>query len=244
MLFLAVIGMARLRPSIRLSFLILLMTFVIKKNRWELLLFYSGMFIAEIDLITQGLKSYESPSPVDITSFSRRKASAAGWIVLALISLYLMSQPDENFEETPGWVWLSSLIPEWFAEKYRYWQTIGSFSFVLSVNRLPLLQKPFNTPLVQYLGKISYALYLMHGPVMHVVGYLIQKAAWQITGHETDSAYLAGFILAALFNIPLVIWAADVFWRFVDAPSVKFARWFENKLIVEDSLSRPKELPR
>jgi peptidoglycan/LPS O-acetylase OafA/YrhL len=155
-----------------------------------------------------------------------------------------MSQPDQSFEETPGWIWLSSLIPNWFEEKYRYWQTIGSITFVLAVNRLPLLQKPFNTPLVQYFGKISYALYLMHGPVMHVVGYLVQNVAWQITGHKTESAYLGGFILGAVINIPLVIWAADVFWRFVDAPSVKFARWLENKLIMDDSLSRTKELPR
>jgi peptidoglycan/LPS O-acetylase OafA/YrhL len=155
-----------------------------------------------------------------------------------------MSQPDDFFAETPGWIWLSSLIPEWFSEKYRYWQVLGSITFVLAVNRLPLLQKPFNTPIVQYFGKISYALYLMHGPVMHVMGYLIQNLAWKITGHENKSSYIFGFILGALFNVPLVIWASDVFWRFVDAPSVRFARWIETKLIVDDSSTHRRELPR
>jgi peptidoglycan/LPS O-acetylase OafA/YrhL len=243
MLFLALIGLSRLQSWIRLSLLIAIMTFVFKKDRWELLLFYSGMFIAELDLIIQSFKPSEQSSFSKVPS-SRRTASTIIWITLAIVSLYLMSQPDDHSAETPGWIWLSSIIPEWFSEKYRYWQTLGSITFVLAVNRLPLLQKPFNTPFVQYFGKISYALYLMHGPVMHVVGYLIQKLAWRITGHESQSSYIFGFLLGAVFNIPLVIWASDVFWRFIDAPSVRFSRWLETKLIVDDISSRPKELPR
>jgi peptidoglycan/LPS O-acetylase OafA/YrhL len=244
MLFLALIGLSRLRSWIRLSALFAVMAFVIRKSRWELLLFYSGMFIAELDLITQSFKPAErSRSWIKLPS-SGSTAYATAYIALAIISLYLMSQPDDFFAETPGWIWLSSLIPEWFSEKYRYWQVLGSITFVLAVNRLPLLQKPFNTPIVQYFGKISYALYLMHGPVMHVMGYLIQNLAWKITGHENKSSYIFGFILGALFNVPLVIWASDVFWRFVDAPSVRFARWIETKLIVDDSSTHRRELPR
>jgi peptidoglycan/LPS O-acetylase OafA/YrhL len=155
-----------------------------------------------------------------------------------------MSQPDEHAEGTPGWIWLCSLIPSWFSDKYRFWQTVGSTTFVLAVTRLPILQRPFTTRIVQYFGKISYALYLVHGPVTHSIGYVIKPWAWGVTGSDSKSQYIAGFLLGALFNIPIVIWTADLFWCFVDAPSVKFARWFENACIGEEPQSCGNGLPR
>jgi peptidoglycan/LPS O-acetylase OafA/YrhL len=221
-----------------MSLLIGIMTLVIKKDRWEMLLFYCGMFIAELDLILPSSKQYSGISSL------RSRSYAAAWISLAIISMYLMSQPDQFYDETPGYIWLSSIIPTWFSEKYRYNQTLGSITLVLAVNRLPMLQRPFNLSVVQYFGKISYALYLMHGPIMHVFGYLIQDLAWKLTGVETEGAYVVGFLIGAAVNIPLVIWAADLFWRAVDAPSVKFARWVEQSLLVDELTSSTKELPR
>lgn len=218
-----------------------------------MMLFYSGMFIAELDLIRQkptNPRALPSPTSSTILNFSESPAPPkksrivpAFWLIMAIVALYLMSQPDEFFEETPGWIWLSSLIPEWFSEKYRFWQCIGSVLFIIAAARQPLVQAPFNTRMVQYLGKISYALYLMHGPVTHVVGYSIMPIAWKITGHATQGQYFAGFILGAVINIPLVIWAADIFWRAIDAPSVRFARWLEGLCIAKEPLN-DKELPR
>ena len=241
MLFLVIIALSKLRSTIRLPLLVAIILFVLRHNRWELTLFCCGMFIAELDLVIIQANKLSSSSfiPQFLSNPSKSSCGNALWIGLSIVSLYLMSQPDDLFDATPGWRYLSTLIPVWFSEKYRFWQTIGSITFVLSVSRLPLLQKPFNSPLIQYLGKISYALYLMHGPVTHIVGYLVQDVAWNITGYHSRCSYIAGFILGAIVNIPLVIWAADVFWRFVDTPSVKFARWVERQLVVqEESLAR------
>jgi peptidoglycan/LPS O-acetylase OafA/YrhL len=234
MLFLGLIGLSRLRCHLRFIFLGGLTLFVFCKDRWELALFFSGMFIAEMDIISQISLPKQSCSSKFRSTF---------WILLAIVSLYFMSQPDDFFDQTPGWRTLAYFIPHWFTEKYRFYQTIGSITLVLSVTRLPLLQTPFTWSLIQYLGKISYALYLMHGPVMHSVGYIIEGWCWDATGYDTENAYIFGFLLSMLFNVPLVIWAADVFWRFVDAPSVKFARWLESKVIVSDD-DEHKVLPR
>jgi peptidoglycan/LPS O-acetylase OafA/YrhL len=241
MLFLITIALSKLRSTVRLPLLVAIILLVLRHDRWELTLFCCGMLIAELDLIIIQANKLSSSSfiPQFLSNPSKSSCGNALWIGLSIVSLYLMSQPDDLFDATPGWRYLSTLIPVWFSEKYRFWQTIGSVTFVLSVSRLPLLQKPFNSPLIQYLGKISYALYLMHGPVTHVVGYLVQDVAWNITGYRSRSSYITGFILGAIVNIPLVIWAADVFWRFVDTPSVKFARWVERQLVVqEESLAR------
>jgi len=148
------------------------------------------------------------------------------WAALSIVALYLMSQPDERGAETPGWVFLTSLIPEWWTDEHRYWQSAGAILFVLAVGRSKGWQRFFNLPVPQYFGKISYAIYLMHGPVIHTVGYAIEGWAWGLTGTE-GKAYEAGFALAAVFVVPIVIWVSDVFWRAVDAPIVKFAKWLE-----------------
>lgn len=73
----------------------------------------------------------------------------------------------------------------------------------------------------------------MHGPILKVIGYYFQDWAWRTTGVE-GTEYNAGFLLGACFCVPTVLWAADIFWRAVDIPTVKFARWYESKLIVKD----------
>lgn len=164
-------------------------------------------------------------------SSASSRLSRLAWGALSIFALYLLSQPDAQGENTPGWRYLASLIPEWVEDKYRYWQCFGAALFVFCVARMPTWQRFFNTAPIQYLGKLSYAIYLMHGPVLHTVGYGIERWAWSITGVEGNNYYM-GFWLAAVFVVPCVVWAADVFWRAVDAPVVRFAKWFENKCLL------------
>lgn len=267
MLFLTMVGLARLRTTARLIILGLIMTFVYKSDRWEMNLFYCGMLYAELDVIRGAhtnpatcaalashnstpvlptTERFSSDKPMDFVGTGHHPEQAGGWKVtssignklnrlawgaFSIFTLYLLSQPDAQSENTPGWRFLASLIPEWVEDKYRYWQCIGAMLFVFCVARMPTWQRLFNTAPIQYLGKISYAIYLMHGPVLHTVGYSIERWAWSVTGVE-GWWYYGGFWLAAIFVIPSVVWAADIFWRAVDAPVVKFAKWFEGKVIV------------
>lgn len=192
--------------------------------------------------------------------------------ILLTTSLYLLSQPDINSHLTPGWVTLTSLIPHWWTEHYRFYQSIGAVIFVYAVSRYPSstesssnITNPagsnssspssaavaavavaipifssylnpralFESPFAQYLGKISYAIYLVHGPVLHTMGYSVMKFTWtHVTGTDTDGRYITGFLLASFLVIPLVVWVADIFWRGVDEPVVKFARRVEERVVV------------
>lgn len=235
-LFLTLIGTSGLKTGARWASVAGLMCFAHRSDRWEMLLFFAGMLLAEWDLIRRAhQQTSPSPLPSDVSwPQSKRKGRAVEntWTVVGLLALYLLSQPDEGYNATPGWVFLSSVIPDWWSDKYRYWQCVGAVLLVLCVAHSPATWQPlFNTRVVQYLGKISYAIYLMHGPVLHTAGYAIQRWAWGITGVE-GVAYKLGFALASVFVLPLVVWAADVFWRMVDAPVVRFARWFEEKCSV------------
>ncbi|KAI6374391.1 hypothetical protein MCOR25_003180 [Pyricularia grisea] len=258
-LFLTLVGVARLRTAVRLVVLVVLALFCYRSNRWDMLLFYSGTILAELDLIRNAhsdpatnaavalppassdlptmssnlpalLRSPTSKSPGFINYSRPRPLRRMLWLTLSILALYFMSQPDVGSEETPGWVFLSSYIPEWWDEKYRYWQTIGSILFVAAVGRLPFWQRLFNTSPIQYLGRISYAIYLMHGPVLHTIGYMIEARSWEAVSAASkggEGRYIAGFVLGSFFIVPITIWAADVFWRAVDAPVVRFSKWLE-----------------
>lgn len=198
------------------------MFFTLRHDRWELVLFMFGMGIAEFDHI-QGLH---------LPNVRRDPSGRARylWISLSVIGLYFLSQPS-SLDITPGWRWLGRLIPDWMADKDSWYKIWGAAIFVLSVGRLPGWQKFFNSFPVQYLGKISYALYLMHGPSIHLIGYHFEKWALDISG--VKEYYNYGYALAACFTIPFTIWWADVFWRAVDIPTVKFAKWLETQLVAK-----------
>lgn len=241
MLFLVLLGLARIRTGIRLACVAGLMWFCLRNDRWEMVLFLAGAGLAEMDIIrgahnppSQAQSATSPILPLDETPIARaRDPKGLIWMIISVPALYLMSEPDLGTEGVPGWQFLGSLIPDYMTDKYRFWQIWGSILFVFCVARSPSWQNVFNTSFVQYFGRISFALYLMHGPVIHTAGFMIERWAWSITGTEGTS-YQRGFWLAAIFNIPLVIWAADVFCRAVDVPTVKIARWIESKCTIRD----------
>lgn len=208
-----------------------------RHSRWELVLFLCGFLLAELDL-NRGAHVPATSPELPVGEGEQRPKKSRMWkyfiAAVSIVGLYFMCQPDDKADTTPGWIYLNSIIPEWWDEaRYRYWQSFGAVIFTWAVGYSSSWQWFFSTGVVQYFGKISYAIYLMHGPAMHCIGYHFEKRAWDITGTEGYS-YNAGFLLGALFCVPTVIWCADVFWRAVDVPTVKFAKWVESKLIVKD----------
>ncbi|KAK3381837.1 acyltransferase family-domain-containing protein [Podospora didyma] len=107
----------------------------------------------------------------------------------------------------------------------------------------PFLQRLFTNTFAQYLGTISYSLYLWHGSVNHIVGlrYLHPAvAAWQ-TAETTASATLVGdgaalvraaaldayawkWVWAVVMNTFVLFWVSDVFHRLVDVHAVRLTR--------------------
>lgn len=115
----------------------------------------------------------------------------------------------------------------------------------------PLLQRAFTHPFSQYLGHISYALYLAHGTVNHTIGtqYLNPAfAAWQVAEQNAAitskdgskasvtamlasawNAYMWKAVWGTTVNTFVLFWVSDVFWRAVDVKAVKLTRWLAEK---------------
>ncbi|KUJ08494.1 uncharacterized protein LY89DRAFT_764630 [Mollisia scopiformis] len=88
------------------------------------------------------------------------------------------------------------------------------------------LQWLFTNCVSRYLGRISFGVYLMHGPVLFTMGtrFLVPAwAEWDAGGPDIEDRYMSWFYWAMVWNTIGVIWAGDVFTRVIDEPSARFA---------------------
>ncbi|KAH7175252.1 acyltransferase family-domain-containing protein [Dactylonectria macrodidyma] len=230
-LFVVLMGTAHLRPKARMLVLSFIIWFTYMAVRWDFLMFLVGMALVEWDLYRGAHTSSPAlPLAEKGKAGSHKTLKIFFWNSIIILALYFLSQPNFFPHDTPGWDYLTTIIPErWYEFRARYWQNIGAVLFMFALGHSEHWQRFFTSDIIQYLGKISYALYLVHGTVILLVSLRLDMMMLDITGVD-GYRYHVGFLLGSFFSIPLVFWCADVFWRAVDIPSVKFARWFEGKL--------------
>ncbi|KAI1611816.1 acyltransferase family-domain-containing protein [Exophiala viscosa] len=208
-------------------------------------LFVAGMLLCDLDLLEQG---------GDLPHFFRKMAWCQSYLFygLFIISLYLGGSPSYSSDihvlrESPGWYYLSLLKPQavfdykWF---YLFW---ASTSFVASVQRITWLKSFFETRFNQYLGRISFAFYLVHGPLLWSVGHRLYAAV----GWTKDSQAInipgwisivplpkigpfgleLSFLLPHLILLPLTLWVAEMATTLIDEPSVRFPQWLYGRTL-------------
>lgn len=100
---------------------------------------------------------------------------------------------------------------------------------IFTAGRFDRLQSWLNWSWLQYLGRISYSLYLIHFPVCH----LVTTAAWKWCNNSPTPVQAYLILLSALGCSTL---AAHVLYTFVEAPSNRMAA--EMKRAAESSTSR------
>ncbi|KAJ5812026.1 hypothetical protein N7474_008327 [Penicillium riverlandense] len=253
-LFVTALATSRLVAKIRMPLVACLIWCCMRYGRWDVVLFLFGMLMAEIDLVNGTWERPNTPTAAVADDKAHIHVSAGTkvtirlsrrrlWITLFTVGLFIGSVPNLGFKWTPFYSWLWHLTPKPYPEPHRFPQTIGAVLIVFSINNCPDIQKLFVNPLSQYLGKISYAFYIVHGPILHSLGYSIMPTIWRIVGKETDFQYCLGFLIGWSICLPVSIWAGDLFWRAVDIPSVKFARWLETRVIVKPGPSPPPAPP-
>lgn len=110
----------------------------------------------------------------------------------------------------------------------KFWSSVSSVLVFVALFRVPTLQKAFTTPVAQYLGDVSYSVYLVHHAVQISIGADIKPKVHSWFGAD-DSQWkrAAMLVLDIVFIMGIVIWVADIFWRFVDKPVVRFTRYLD-----------------
>lgn len=196
-------------------------------------LFWAGFLIAEYDVICrqQGsampiLPDYLRMPRLQVSENSKR----VGWWVLFIIGCYIGSWPAWDTENSPLYSWMVGLTPFGFLPADRLWTGIGATMVLLAISRITALRNFFSYSLIQYLGKISFSLYLVHFWIVQGFGEWVYFEVWSITGTQNMLAATFGFVVAYLVLLTVTVWVADIFWRLVDIPSNEFGgtlqRWF------------------
>lgn len=249
--FAVLVTTSRMRSMPRMTTIAALACYAVYTYRLYTAQFFAGMLCAEFDLIR---KCYYSRSDDLLPEHHREKhrrgwrflfhlpdvVSKLFWILLFILGIFMISSPQE-IQLTPNY--LPTLLSSWGISDFdNSLLMVGSIFTVWSVASCPSLAPIFNNPFVCYLGKISYALYLVHGTVIKSLGYRIlpwtfRMATFAPSDLELDLEWWQGVpdhqkvvahIIGWCFVGTTCFWLSDLFWRFVDIPSVAFARSVES----------------
>jgi peptidoglycan/LPS O-acetylase OafA/YrhL len=211
-------------------------------------LFVAGMILAEIDLIRKHLERVaksrvlgpllgnplpQGSAPRQSEQFDTRSVA---WGLCFVIGLYILSIPFIEPVTASPYVLLAKLLPPCVVEKNKLIRSIGAVMTTWSCVHFGMVTPILNSGIAQYLGRISFALYLTHGLVIRSLGYVV---IWKLRAYSgayvRERTSLGQFVFIWLCGyiviLPVCLWMADLFWRSIDTPSVKLARWLEQQLV-------------
>lgn len=262
MLFLCQACFNRIRPNVRVVFLFCLAIFTMKYIYWQYFLFIIGMIVCDLQFAAQADKGNSAFSATATTSampttgflgaaavlhsrgrrFTSRHQTVIG-VFFFILSLYILSTPEaiRGAVGTPGFKTMIRWVPQHHQKTGNtdyFWVPIGAALIVYTVDRTPALQALFTHPFPQYFGKISYSMYLVHGPLLFTAGHWFVRQTTALTGVDTQVRYALG---VALSSIPLwivLIFTADLATRTLDKWSLSLGR-----LLYERLSSRSPEQP-
>lgn len=245
----ALLALSRCTASARLWCTFgLMFYFMYIADGWYCTLFMTGMFLADLDLLAA-----KNALPRIVARLSPYRDFI--YYHLLVIALYLggIPTPSASFadlQRSRGWYYLSFLKPQ-AAFDYKWFYLFLAATFLVAATpRIPWLRRFFETRFCQYLGRVSYALYLVHGPILWTLGDRVYTAvgwagsngldqftelAWWVNRFPLPMAGPLGlevaFLLPHVVLLPVTLWVAEAVTRWLDEPAVRFAQsWMKATL--------------
>ena len=156
------------------------------------------------------------------------------WIIRYFCMFFLGASAwwalDGRIPQILFWLYAAAFAVRIFIQAYREgWSdnlTIGLTAALaagistFAAGRLGRLGTWLSFGVLQYLGRVSYSLYLIHFPMSHVVTTL---GAWVLGDDPSPAAATAWLVLALIFSLM----AAHMMYTFIEAPSVRLAARFK-----------------
>lgn len=142
-----------------------------------------------------------------------RLALVAGGI----LGLGLGAFPPTNLE---GTLYKLLLIPGWSqGQSFPFYLTIAAILVILSVLFLSRLRSFFATRFMSYLGKYSFALYLIHMPLLFTFG------SWVFLSTNAAIGFHSAVVVTIFSSFALLTPLVYVYEKYVDAPAIKLASY-------------------
>lgn len=233
LIYLSCFSLARSSCRFRFTFLLGMALFWLWHGVWELFLFSMGMVAADTHFL------YAPPGTDATRRHSRRMRTIH--LILVFISLYLLSCPEysEGLANTPGFVTLSTtLTPDnWRGGNgpSRFWPAVAAPLLILTMDHAgpeSIYQRIFTTDIAQWLGEISFSLYLCHGSVMHTIGDMVIPWVCRFLGIDYGAGisgngsplYFLAIAAAMMAGLPVLFYVSSIMTEVLDKGSVRFAK--------------------
>jgi peptidoglycan/LPS O-acetylase OafA/YrhL len=202
---------------------------------WTLACFMGGAVLAMADQW-----SHDGPKGTQTQSKTIRNHAIffMGW--------FLLSQPGgireiQVSENAMGFRMLTNLIPKIYynGEYWRWWHTWGALMLIYGVLRISWLQRFFSSSALQYLGRISFCLYLIHMPLIWTFSDRIYRLFGHVTQTDLSTAWdrklavpdwgihglTTQFLVSQSIITPVNIVLAHLGTVLLDEPSILVGRW-------------------
>lgn len=229
--------LSRVKSRFRLPVLSVVILFCFFWGRWECVIHLAGTVLAELDT-RHANTAPMLPDHDGNRSTSPNLKTKMFWIFNLISALYLLSTPMNEAFNTPGFIWLDTHIPSFLKEeRYGIWAMLGAMQFIWVMTRCKSFQHIFTNAPLLYLGKISYMMYILHGPVMRTAGYAACMHMFRVFGNDNMFGWANGIFTELVVVFVVVICLSDIVFRLVELECASFGRWLELKLFMPPTLS-------
>lgn len=238
--YVCILGLGRIKNfGRRIGAVVCVATYALLSRFWGYWLFGFGLALTDYVRQAGGFKK--------LSQRTSRTASYV-WVVLWISGLYFMSwMPPTDDWTQPMFDWMSYLpLPPGFRgvnEGRVYWG-VGAILFVTSSCHLSWVRSFFEFSFLQYLGRVSFMLYLQHLPIEIVISAPLKSALYaafcrkEMNEAVGQEVYLTNFW--SRLGVYAILWAISVsvalnnahfleIW--VDRPCTNFGKWVDDKLV-------------
>jgi peptidoglycan/LPS O-acetylase OafA/YrhL len=207
-LYVFLLGTAAIKAKFRTGLGCFLSAYSLWIGRWDMATFMGGLLLSERDVrLTSEPSRTLAPPASSLGRFplSSSKEKALRWLGI-FVALYFLSYPDAGAEWTPGFAYLSEWVPRYYIPLagWMFYQAQGAVLLVFCVMRSPTLCRLLEGRVAQYLGRISFSFYLVHGPVLHSLGFWIMPRLFE--RFSTVPAFAIGYVLLLSTALYLSNW--------------------------------------
>lgn len=248
-----ILGLSRCKFKLRFMMACLILLYCFKSGHIYTSEFLGGSLIADLILIQDcsSISSHSSLSTLPVFKFQTKDISISRcelkvkqillqvfWTINLLCGLYIASWTNKHSED----VWFFSFLIRNTPEPYdisnaqNVWLCFAAFQIVSSSTQLCWLKNIFLMSIPQYLGDISFSLYLTHNLCLTILEPRFAPILDHLIGKTTCWQRQIFWAAGLTFYLPIIIIVSDIFWRLIDNPSISFAHWIESKCVVEKKL--------
>ncbi|KAH8168366.1 acyltransferase family protein [Sarocladium implicatum] len=226
-LYIFLLGTAALQYKWRLRLAGVMTAYSLTLGRWDMATFMGGMTLSEMDIRNSDAMDPPKEGSMIPSAARAQRDAASGFLhtpqgkrvtrwATIVLALYLLSYPDAGAEYTPGFIFLSDWVPKYYIplSGWMFYQAMGALLLLPCVLRSPSLVQLLESGPAQHMGRISFSFYLVHGPVLHCIGFWIMPRLFDSFGQPL------GLLIGYVALLALTLWLSGWWYRKIDVWSM------------------------